>query len=370
MDVLFEQQPTHQGSSIGIITLNSEKTLNALTLASVEAMLHHLQNWAQDPSVVCVVLRAEGQKAFCAGADVRRLAKACLEQPGHVPQLAAQFFETEYRLDYLLHCFPKPVIAWGHGYVMGGGMGLLQGASIRIVTPSSRLAMPEINIGLYPDAGASWFLPRLPGKLGLFLGLTGVQINAQDALDWGLADRLLPEDQYEALLQGLRHINWAQQPELQLNALLQSLAVLAQAQHPEAWIAPRRARIEQLLDTTELPLAWEAFRRLSEDADPFLAQAAQQLIQGCPMTAQLVWEQMQRARHLSLAEAFQMEYTISINCCRHPEFSEGVRAKLIDKDQKPRWHWADINDIPLTVVQAHFQPIGTHAHPLAQINEG
>ncbi|MCE6982362.1 enoyl-CoA hydratase/isomerase family protein, partial [Pseudomonas frederiksbergensis] len=122
---------------------------------------------------------------------------------GRVPPLAAQFFSAEYRFDYHLHTYPKPLICWGHGHVLGGGMGLLQGANVRVVTPSSRLAMPEISIGLYPDVGGSWFLSRLPGKLGLFLGLTGAPINATDALDLGLADRLLGESQQEELLDDL-----------------------------------------------------------------------------------------------------------------------------------------------------------------------
>lgn len=116
---------------------------------------------------------------------MRSLVQACLAHPGEVPPLAGQFFAAEYRLDYRLHTYPKPLICWGHGYVLGGGLGLLQGASIRIVTPSSRLAMPEISIGLYPDVGASWFLSRLPGKLGLFLGLTGAHMNGRDAIDLG-----------------------------------------------------------------------------------------------------------------------------------------------------------------------------------------
>ncbi|WP_148058776.1 enoyl-CoA hydratase/isomerase family protein, partial [Pseudomonas protegens] len=123
-----------------------------------------------------VLLRGNGAKAFCAGGEVRSLSQACLAHPGAVPPLAGHFFAPEYRLDYRLHTYPKPLICCGHGYVRGGGMGLLQGAGLRIVTPSSRLAMPEISIGLYPDVGASWFLSRMHGKLGLFLCLTGAHM--------------------------------------------------------------------------------------------------------------------------------------------------------------------------------------------------
>ena len=175
MNVLFEERPSLHGFRIGIATLDAEKSLNALSLPMIEALAAKLDAWAEDAGIACVLLRGNGAKAFCAGGDVRKLVDACREQPGEVPALARRFFADEYRLDYRIHTYPKPFICWAHGYVMGGGMGLMQGAGIRIVTPSSRLAMPEIGIGLYPDVGASWFLARLPGRLGLFLGLIGLK---------------------------------------------------------------------------------------------------------------------------------------------------------------------------------------------------
>ena len=177
MNLHFEELTGIDGARIGIATLDAEKSLNALSLPMINALRDRLDAWAREPQVVCVLLRGNGAKAFCAGGEVRSLVEACRAHPGEVPPLAAQFFAAEYRLDFNLHTYPKPLLCWGHGYVLGGGMGLLQGASTRIVTPSSRLAMPEISIGLYPDVGASWFLSRLPGKLGLFLGLTGAHMN-------------------------------------------------------------------------------------------------------------------------------------------------------------------------------------------------
>src|SRR5690606_15327418 len=159
-----------------------------------------------------------------------------------------RFFAAEYRLDYRLHTYPKPLICWGHGYVLGGGMGLLQGASVRIVTPSSRLAMPEISIGLYPDVGASWFLSRLPGKLGLFLGLSGSHINGHDALDLDLADRFLLDEQQDELIDGLQQLNWQEQTSIQLNSLLKALQQEAIGQLPAAQWLPRRQQIDEILD--------------------------------------------------------------------------------------------------------------------------
>jgi enoyl-CoA hydratase/carnithine racemase len=251
---------------------------------------------------------------------------------------------------------------------MGGGMGLMQGASIRIVTPSSRLSMPEISIGLFPDVGGSWFLSRLPGKLGLFLGLSAAQVNARDALDLGMADRCLRDDQQDELLSGLLQLNWQEQPTAQLNSLLRALEHQARDQLPEAQWLPRRARIDDLLDVADASAAWHALTSLKEDNDTLMARAAKTLAKGCPMTVHLIWQQIARARHLSLAEVFRMEYAMSLNCCRHPDFPEGVRALLIDKDNTPHWHWPAVAEIAPAVIESHFSPAWDGAHPLADLS--
>ncbi|WP_442112448.1 enoyl-CoA hydratase/isomerase family protein [Pseudomonas sp. NUPR-001] len=367
MAVQCEELTGVDGARIGIATLDAAKALNALSLPMIEVLDQQLAQWAANPDIVCVLLRGDGAKAFCAGGEVRSLAQACRDHPGQVPALAAQFFADEYRLDYRLHTYPKPLLCWGHGHVLGGGMGLLQGANVRIVTPSTRMAMPEISIGLYPDVGASWFLARLPGKLGLFLGLTGAPINATDALELGLADRFLGESQQEELLDDLLQLNWQEQTALQLNSLLKAQQHSAQSELPEAQWLPRRKQIDALLDAADPVCAWRAIGQWRNHADPLLAKAANTMLEGCPLTAHLVWQQIQRARHLSLAQVFQMEYTLSLNCCRHPEFSEGVRARLIDKDQQPRWHWADIAQVPTAVINAHFAKAWEGRHPLADL---
>lgn len=368
MNVHFEERHGQHGYRIGIASLDAEKSLNALSLPMIEALDAKLRAWATDPSIACVLLRGNGPKAFCAGGDVVQLVQQCREHPGEVPPLARRFFADEYRLDHRIHTYPKPLICWAHGHVLGGGMGLMQGAGVRIVTPSSRLAMPEINIGLYPDVGGSWFLARLPGKLGLFLGLSAAQINARDALDLNLADRFLRDDQQDALLHGLTQLNWQEQAPLQLTSLLRALEQEARAELPQAQWLPRRERLDALLDVADLPAAWHAINALQGDSDLLLARAAKTLSEGCPLTAHLVWQQIQRAKHLSLADVFRMEYAISLNCCRHPEFPEGVRARLIDKDQAPRWHWPDPAAIPPAVIEAHFASVWEGEHPLADLH--
>ncbi|NQD92222.1 enoyl-CoA hydratase/isomerase family protein [Pseudomonas sp. CrR25] len=367
MNVTFEERHSLHGFQIGIASLDAEKSLNALTLPMIEALDAQLAAWADDPKIACVLLRGNGPKAFCAGGDVVQLVQQCRAHPGEIPPLARRFFADEYRLDQRIHRYPKPLICWAHGHVLGGGMGLMQGAGVRIVTPSSRLGMPEINIGLYPDVGGSWFLARLPGKLGLFLGLTASGINARDALDLDLADRFLLDSQQDTLLEGLVQLNWQEQAPQQLNSLFKALEHEARVELPEPQWLPRRERIDALLDQADLPAAWRALTALHGDNDLLLARAAKTLAGGCPLTAHLVWQQIARAKRLSLAEVFQMEYAMSLNCCRYPEFPEGVRARLIDKDQAPRWHWPDVASIPAEVVEAHFAATWEGEHPLADL---
>jgi enoyl-CoA hydratase/carnithine racemase len=367
MNVTFEERPAQHGMRIGIASLDAEKSLNALSLPMIEALDARLKQWADDPNIACVLLRGNGPKAFCAGGDVVQLVQECRQHPGEVPPLARRFFADEYRLDHRIHTYPKPFICWAHGHVLGGGMGLMQAAGTRIVTPGSRLGMPEVNIGLYPDVGGSWFLARLPGKLGLFLGLTASSINATDALELNLADRVLLDSQQDDLLSGLAQLNWQEHSPQQLHSLLKALENEARSELPQAQWLPHRERIDELLDVPDLPQAWQAISALQTDSDALLARAGKTLAGGCPLTGHLVWEQIKRAKQLSLAEVFRMEYAMSLNCCRHPEFPEGVRSRLIDKDHAPRWHWPDVATIPQAVIDAHFEAVWDGKHPLADL---
>jgi len=367
MSVAFEVLTGVDGARIGIASLDAAQSLNALSLPMIEQLREHLLAWAKADAIVCVLLRGNGAKACCAGGEGRSLVRACRAHPGVVPPLAAHFFAAEYRLDYDLPHYPTPLQCWGHGHVLGGGMGLLQGSNVRIVTPNSRLAMPEISIGLYPDVGASWFLSRLPGRLGLFLGLTGAPINARDALDLGLADRFMGQAQQDDLLEGLLQLNWQEQTAMQLNSLLKALQQEALAELPAPQWLPRRAQIDAALDVSDPACAWRAIGQWRNGDDEVLARAAQTLAQGCPLTAHLVWQQIARARYLSLGQVLQMEYAMSLNCCRHPEFSEGVRARLLDKDHEPRWHWPEVAQVPQAVVDAHFNKAWEGRHPLADL---
>ncbi|WP_081194049.1 enoyl-CoA hydratase/isomerase family protein [Halomonas sp. 18071143] len=347
--VLFEEHTTQDGHVIGEITLNAERSLNALTLEMIDALLPRLTQWQEDERVVAILLDSTGEKAFCAGGDVVNLYKA-ITGDGE-PDFPERFFEREYRLDYLMHTFAKPIICWGHGIVMGGGMGLLSASSHRIVTETSRLAMPEVTIGLYPDVGASWFLNRLPNGTGRFLAMTGGQINAPDALHLGLADRAIASHHREALAQALLEARWGEGEQTDahgvVNRVLRELEQASQAAFAEleAPVYKTSSLIRELMDHDTVEQQVAAVLGVDSD-DQWFSKAQRTLAHGSPVSLRLIDEQLKRARHMSLAEVFQFELALSVQCCRHEEFPEGVRALLVDKDGQPRWRFPDVASVP------------------------
>lgn len=352
--IAAHEQTLSNGFAVGWLTLTQPRTLNALTLDMACTALAQLQQWAERCDIACVVLRGEG-RAFCAGGDVRQMRQGILDDTDY----CARFFEQEYRLDYTLHRYPKPVLVWGHGIVMGGGLGLFMGGSHRVVTSSTRMAMPEINIGLYPDVGASHFLNQLPEGLGLFLGITGCEWNAADALALGIA-QILADDaataQLPALLAGIAWSGVSADHHAQLTAALQTL--------PTAQVEPHLTQYSERIRAA-CPSLHEAAAALPtlNIAEPWFHTALHNFAHGCPVTAHLVEQQLRRGRSLSLADIFRMEWELSVQCSRHPDFPEGVRAQLVDKDKQPRWQYRSIADVPSAYIDAHFQP-PTDRNPL------
>jgi enoyl-CoA hydratase/carnithine racemase len=316
--------------------------------------------------MACVVLRGQGAKAFCAGGDVVQLYKSACAQD----DVAAQFFEREYRLDHQIHVYRKPLIVWGNGIVMGGGLGLMSGASHRVVTESSRIAMPEVTIGLYPDVGGTWFLNRTPGRTGLFLALTGASINAADALFIGLADRFIAHEKYYDVLAALAATQWdanAHKHAGQVSHVLRDRERESQALLPASPVRDHFDLINRLCDGDDIDAIVGNITALQSD-DKWLQKAAKTLAAFCPTTIHLVDQQFRRGRNLSLREAFQLELILSINCMRHGNFREGVRALLIDKDNQPKFEPATLSGVTAEFVDAHFDaPWGEGAHPLRDL---
>lgn len=371
MDVVsFSTRAAENGKLIGIAQLNSEKSLNALSLPMVELLEPQLKAWRDDPQIACVWLEGAGEKAFCAGGDIVAMYKAMAAKPGEVVPEVEAFFTREYQLDYLIQTFPKPFVVWGHGIVMGGGMGLMNGGSHRIVTERSRLAMPEVSIGLYPDVGATYFLNRMPGRLGLFMGMTGAPMNASDALFLGLADHFVPFAAKDELLTRMQRVDWGDTASLNKQKLTDALTQLERAhseQLPPGVVKPQQDLLDEMLSGDDLVAVVDAV--LAHDSDDKWLQKAQQTLQhGCPLTPHIVWQQYQHGKSLTLAECFQLELTLSVNCAVRGDFAEGIRALLIDRDNKPEWSHPSVAEVTAEDLDSMFiAPWAADEHPLKDL---
>ncbi|PPC75700.1 hypothetical protein C4K68_19195 [Pokkaliibacter plantistimulans] len=375
--VLFEEIPVAQGNkALGIVTLNAEKSLNSLGFEMLSALHDRLSQWKNDRRIVAVWLQGAGERAFCAGANIVRLYQALAEQreqlaadvpePFPVCDFARVFFTLEYSVIHLLRSFSKPVIAWGHGIVMGGGLGVMNAARFRIVTEKTRLAMPEVAIGLYPDAGAGWFLSRMPGKAGAFLGMTGTSINSRDALFVGLADHFIESRHKASLLAELTRLAWSDSDHSDsdksnsdksnsdsLRSLLEQYAQASQPQLPAAQIEPNLPLINELLSPTQVGAAVASLVEASLD-DEWMTASVQGLKRGCPMSIALAWEHLSRSRGLTVTEVLRNELVLSVNCCRRRDLQEGIRSRLIEKDNQPAWRHLSAAAVTHREVDEHF----------------
>lgn len=370
--VLFREHQTPSGHRIGFAQLNAERALNSLRIEMVRLLDSKLREWALDSQIVLVVLTGAGSRAFCAGADIRRLhdviQSSGTDRSQALPNL--DFFAEEYRLDYRIHRFPKPVLVWGNGIVMGGGIGLMAGASHRVVTETSRLAMPEVKIGLFPDVGASYFLGRLPRVQSHFIGLTGATLNAHDALVTNLANHFVAASDRESLWHRLQTSAWhdaAAANKEALDQILTSFSSAARPLLPTSQLLSHRESIERLI-VDDFGTTCRQLMAYSE-GDPWLTSSAETLRAGSPTSAALSWELLHRLSNRSLAEVFRVELTVAIHCCLHSDLSEGVRALLIDKDNQPKWSPAHLDALtPEWIGQFFKEPRWpTHTHPLADL---
>lgn len=368
--VQFKELATASGHRLGLITLAQPDTLNALTLEMTEAMATRLRRWEQAEDLVAVLLQGASGKVFCAGGDIQKLYSAICKNHAAgalVDEYAERFFEQEYRLDYQLHCYPKPVLCWGSGVVMGGGLGLFGAADYRVVTEQTKTAMPEISIGLFPDAGGTALLSSLPPGIGLFLGLTGARVHAVDALALGMATHFIEHDRLPDVLAAAKAADWqgrARADNMLMGQLLDGF-VAVDDKGQDSPVAQRAEIIGDTLVGGGYDEVIQGMFRL-EAKDEWFAKAVATLRRGCPVTAGIVVEQMARADNLSLAQKFQMELTVSTHCARRKDFAEGTRALLIDKDNQPAWEYSDLERLPPQVVAQHFvMPWDTH--PLADL---
>ncbi|MBV4473518.1 enoyl-CoA hydratase/isomerase family protein [Pseudomonas sp. B2M1-30] len=347
-DVLAEVR-----NHIGHLTLNRPAGLNALTLDMVRQLQRHLDAWASDAQVHAVVLRGAGEKAFCAGGDIRSLYDSF--KSGDT--LHEDFFVEEYALDLTIHHYRKPVLALMDGFVLGGGMGLVQGADLRVVTEKSRLAMPEVAIGYFPDVGGSYFLSRIPGELGIYLGVSGVQIRAADALYCGLADWFVDSSKLGQLDEQLDHLVWHDTPLKDLQNLLAGLGVQTLADAPLATLRPA---IDHFFALPDVPSMVEQLRAVTvADSHEWATATADLLQTRSPLAMGVTLEMLRRGRHLSLEHCFALELHLDRQWFEHGDLIEGVRALLIDKDKSPHWN-------PPTLAALDAEHVASFFHGFAE----
>ncbi|CAN7345360.1 enoyl-CoA hydratase/isomerase family protein [Acidovorax sp. LjRoot129] len=347
---------------VGFITLNRPRALNALSLGMVRDLMRILLEWQNDAGVVAVAIRGSNKEgpfgAFCAGGDIRFLHQAGSQ--GN-PQLE-DFFTEEYALNHLIHNYAKPYIAFMDGIVMGGGMGISQGAALRVVTERTKMAMPETAIGLFPDVGGGYFLSRCPGRVGEWLALTGDTIGAGDAIECSLADGFLSSDQLAAVWDALATQSFADGAAVK--------------NYVDSKLIAKNSDLSNARDQIDhyfaLPSVAEIVAALEAADSDWARSAAATLRKRSPLMLHVVLEQVRRARDMGLAEDLRMERDMVRHCFYlrpgQSETVEGIRALAVDKDHAPKWNPARIEEVtPLMVAPFFVSPWPAHSHPLAAL---
>ena len=358
----------HQNGGVAILTLNRPHALNALSHNMVREISRLMTVWATDDNVAVVVLRGAGLKAFCAGGDVRAIRESYLASGGQT-QTHMAFFEDEYRLDYQIHQYKKPIIALLDGIVMGGGMGLAQGAPFRLVGPKTKMAMPETAIGFYPDVGGSYFMSRV--ESGLFLALTGQVIGAADAIYANLASYYLEPEALENFVSDLEQHEFTTDHFAAVAQLLIRFVTTA----PPSSIAPKDAPPLSLADMAE-PIArhfsWnktfaEILDSLSSEKDEALQDWTEQQLETLrrrsPTALRVTHEGLTRGSVMTLAQCFRMELEIVRQSFIAGDAVEGIRAVLVDKDHAPKWNPATLTLVNNHAIAQYFKATDS-SHPL------
>jgi len=359
-ELVLANQIRAESGSIGHLQLNRSQALNSLNLEMVETISRCLVDWARDDEIALVFIDSASERAFCAGGDVKSLVQAGLS--GGQGSMASDFFFHEYQMDHLLHHYPKPIVVWGDSLVLGGGLGVFMGASHRIVTERSQLAMPEISIGFFTDVGATHFLNRLPSGLGLFLSWTAARVHARDAIDLGLATQAFGSDQKNVLMAALQGCSWKQNNTVNIRALndlfksfRKNTSVL-----PDPLLVPLQATLQEIFVSSDPHSVRDQFLRLKTNdvhAETYLEQAKQTFLSGSPSSAHLQFHLLNRAKGQSLLEAFASEWSLAKHLYdERGDFFEGVRARLIDKDQNPQWKPKEFSAVDPEAIQRKLQP--------------
>ena len=338
---------------LGSITLNRPRALNALTLAMIDALAEHYEKWAREPKIYGVVMESASERAFCAGADVKALARLGRQ---NLPELIA-FFRAEYQLNWQLQLFCKPHIAFIDGMVMGGGVGISLYGTHRVVTEKASFAMPETGIGLFPDIGASWFLPRLPGAIGLYLGLTGRRIGAADMVWLNLATHYADAEAVTKIKDAIANSDPIDPVIDELNKRAGPGELRALKSVIDETFGPAK-NVSDLL---------ERLRGVRGEHENWAEATANALAGKSPLSLCLTFELLTSHRSETLKEALQTEFRVVCRMLQQQDFYEGVRAQLIDKDYRPAWQPETLAAVSDEMVQDMFVPLGEDELQLAEI---
>ncbi len=341
-DILFERR-----GIAGLITLNRPKALNAVTHTMVVALRAQLERWANDPSVNRVVIAAAGERAFSAGGDIRALYD--LGRAGKHEQ-ALQFWRDEYPLNAFIKRYCKPYIALIDGIVMGGGVGISIHGSHRIAGDRFSFAMPEVGIGFFPDVGAPWFLPRMPGELGAYCALTGERFNADDAVAAGVATHRIPSSQFPALVDALTNAS-----------SVEAVFAAFRRSGEQGPIMRRKATIDRLFAACDVETILENLDReaLADGAEAEWAQQTAAMIRTkSPLSLKIALAQVRAGRDWDFDTCMRAEFRIVSRIIHGYDFYEGVRAVIIDKDNQPNWKPTSLSGVTDIEVRRHFQPLG------------
>lgn len=342
-EILFEEK-----GGVGLITLNRPKALNALTLGMIREMDPKLQAWETDESIKAIVIKGAGEKAFCAGGDVR----AVWDAGKSGGDLTKEFFYEEYVLNRRIHMFPKPYVALLDGITMGGGVGLSVHGSHRVVSDRLLFAMPETAIGLFPDVGGSWFLNKCPGESGMYLALTGARLKAADAMAVGIGTEYVPSEQIAELEQALTSADWSTgDAQAVVDKIVAGFAQDAGA-----------ATIDQNFDAIDRCFAKDSVEEilatLESEGGEFAAETLKFLSKKSPTSMKLSFKQLREGRKLSFDDCMTMEYRLSQACMAGHDFYEGIRSVLVDKDHNPAWIPATLEDVSDAAVDEAFESLG------------
>jgi enoyl-CoA hydratase/carnithine racemase len=365
-----DEVTTYVANRIGFIELERPKALNALSTGMIRAMHTALEAWREDPDVLAVVVRTAHPRAFCAGGDVRFLYETVQRSDGAARDT---FFIEEYRLNHAIFTYPKPYIALTNGVVMGGGMGISQGAhrtgGLRVVTGSTRMAMPETRIGLFPDVGAGWFLARTPGALGRYLAVTGETIGPADALYAGLADAYIDDEALPALVDTLRSEVFERGADVVACVERETAAYKVAPTPDTSTLASTRSFIDghfALPDMVQILASLEAEKTGCEAAE-WAEQTIGVLRERSPLSMAVSLEVVTRAEG-AMADCLRRDLDLTRTTFAHGDVVEGIRARIIDKDNAPRWRFARIEDVSADDVARMFEsPWSAAEHPLADL---